>query len=52
MQALLNLNCPGGPIELRENFGFSWLDVNRLARLLRPHLQPLCAAWRMIHGNY
>jgi hypothetical protein len=52
LQAVFNLNCPAGPIELRENFGFSWPDVNRLAKLLQTHLQPLCAAWRMIHGNY
>ena len=51
-QAVFNLNCPSGPIELRENFGFSWPEVNRLARSLQTHVQPLCAAWRAIHGNY
>jgi hypothetical protein len=51
-QAVFNLNCPSGPIELRENFGFSWPEVNRLARSMQTHMQPLCAAWRTIHGNY
>jgi hypothetical protein len=51
-QAVFNLNCPSGPVGLRENFGFSWPEVNRLARSLQTHVQPLCAAWRAIHGNY
>jgi len=42
-QAVFNLNCPSGPLELRENFGFSWPEVNELARLLRPHVPELCA---------
>lgn len=50
-QAVFNLNCPSGPIELRENYGFSWPEVNRLARLVQTHVQPLCAAWRTIHGD-
>jgi len=51
-QAVFNLNCPNGPVELRENYGFSWQAVNRLARLLQTHIQVLCAAWRAIHGDY
>jgi hypothetical protein len=51
-QALFNLHCPSGPIELRENIGFAWPEVNRLARLLQTHWQPLCGAWRGIHGSY
>jgi hypothetical protein len=51
-QAVFNLNCPAGPIELRDNFGFSWPEVNRLARSLQTHVQALCAAWRAIHGDY
>ncbi len=51
-QAVFELNCPGGPIDLRENYGFSWPQVNRIARLLQSHVQLLCAAWREIHGNF
>jgi Domain of unknown function (DUF4160) len=50
-QAVFELNCPSGPIELRENYGFTWPQVNRLARLLQSHLQLLCAAWSEIHGD-
>ncbi len=51
-QVVFNLNCPTGPIELRENYGFSWSEVNNLARLLQTHIQALCAQWREIHGNH
>ena len=51
-QAVFNLNYPSGLIELRENFGLSWPEVNRLARLLQTHVPQLCAAWRAIHGNH
>jgi hypothetical protein len=50
-QAVFNLNCPNGPIELRENYGFSLPQVNRLAGLLQTQVQGLCAGWRAIHGD-
>jgi hypothetical protein len=51
-QAVFELNCPSGPIDLRENYGFSWPQVNRLAGLLQADVQLLCAAWRAIHGDF
>ena len=51
-QAVFNLHCPNGPLELRENLGFSWPEVNRLAKLLQTCIQVLCAAWRAIYGDY
>ena len=51
-QAVFNLNCPGGPVALRENYGFSLRRVNRLARSLQPHVTTLCAAWRTFHGHH
>jgi hypothetical protein len=51
-QAVFNLNCPSGPVELRENFGFSWPEVNRMARSLQPHVQSLCNTWRTFHAHY
>jgi hypothetical protein len=33
-------------------YGFSWPEANNLARMLLTHLQALCAAWRVIHGDY
>jgi hypothetical protein len=49
---VFNLNCSTGPIDLRENYGFAWPEVNDLARLLQTHVQALCAQWREIHGNH
>jgi len=51
-QAVFNLNCPDGPLELRENYASSWQEVNRLASSLQTHARVLCTAWRAIHGNY
>jgi hypothetical protein len=38
-QAVYNLNCPAGPIDLRENYGFSLPDVNDLGRKLQNHVE-------------
>jgi hypothetical protein len=51
-EAVFELNCPGGPVNLRENYEFSLPDVNRLARLLQTQVAPLCAASRAIHGDF
>jgi hypothetical protein len=51
-QSVFNLNCPGGPIELRENYGFSLPEVNDLVRTLQNHVESLCAAWEAIHGHH
>ena len=51
-EAVFNLNCPAGPIELRENYGFSLPEVNNLVRTLQPHVKFLCAAWEAIHGHH
>jgi hypothetical protein len=50
--AVFQLHCPGGPPELRENFGFSRARLNRIVRHLRLYLSALCRAWREIHGDY
>ena len=50
--AVFNLRCPGGPPELRENYGFSLAKLNRIARHARLHFGTLCQAWREIHGGY
>jgi Domain of unknown function (DUF4160) len=51
-QLVFYLNCPDGPLELRENYGFAWPELNRLVSLLQMHIRVLCAAWRAIHGNF
>lgn len=51
-EAVFNLNCPDGPPELRESYGFSRPDVGRIKTVLTAHLAVLCAEWRKIHGRY
>lgn len=48
---MFNLNCPAGPVELRENYGFSHREVTQIRIMLTNYLAELCAAWANIHGN-
>jgi hypothetical protein len=50
-EAMFNLNCPQGPPELRENYGFSQSEVSRIQIALRNRLALLCAEWKKIHGS-
>lgn len=48
------LNCPGGPIELR-NIGAGKVTktkAERIRQILVPHPADLCSAWRKHHGRY
>ncbi|WP_409567689.1 DUF4160 domain-containing protein [Rugamonas sp. DEMB1] len=49
-EAVFDLHCPGGPSELRENYGFPKKDLIRIAGALATELDQLCAIWREIHG--
>ena len=49
-EALFDLNCPGGPVELRENYGFSRRDIAMIENELAKALDALCQAWEQIHG--
>jgi hypothetical protein len=46
----MNLNCPDGPLELRENYGFPSRELTRIRDLLAANLENLCRAWEQIHG--
>jgi hypothetical protein len=48
-EAVFNLNCPAGPVELRENYGFSRREVTRIESMLTDHLMKLCGEWERIH---
>ncbi len=52
LEAVFDLNCPGGPPALRENYGFSRRDLQRAADALGKQLTSLCEAWSRIHGSY
>jgi len=50
-EAVFELNCPAGPVALRENYGFAARDLARIQRVLAESLTPLCSAWESIHGT-
>jgi hypothetical protein len=50
-EAVFNLNCPAGPVEVRENYRFSRSEITGVGSMLTDHLMELCAAWERIHGN-
>ncbi|MGA2591679.1 MAG: DUF4160 domain-containing protein [Bryobacteraceae bacterium] len=49
-EAVFDLNCPAGPIEIRENYGFSRREIRHMLTVLTEHLKELCKAWEHIHG--
>ncbi|WP_298961106.1 DUF4160 domain-containing protein [uncultured Methylobacterium sp.] len=49
-EAVFNLDCPEGPVEIRENHGFSLKRAQAIVRALEENLEQLCEAWRTIHG--
>lgn len=49
-EAVFALNCPEGPLALRENYGCAARELTRIAAALGENLALLCAAWRSIHG--
>ncbi len=48
-EAVFNLNCPAGPAELRENYGFPRREIKHIQAVLTTHLTELCQAWENIH---
>jgi hypothetical protein len=51
-KAIFYVNCPIGPVSLRENNGFTQRQLNRIAEALNRHIAELCAAWKEIHAYY
>jgi hypothetical protein len=50
-EAVIRLNCPAGPVELRENYGFPKRELAHIQSVLTEHLEELCRAWEGIHGS-
>jgi len=50
-EAVFILNCPAGPPELRENYGFSRPQVGRIKDELASKAAVLCEEWGRIHGR-
>jgi hypothetical protein len=51
-EAIFNLNCPTGPIELRVNYGFKSKTLNGLMLHILGKVSGFCEVWRSIHGTY
>lgn len=51
-EAVFKLNCPDGPVELREVLGHDKKTVVRAEAALNEVLSSLCRKWREIHVNY
>jgi Domain of unknown function (DUF4160) len=49
-EAKFQLNCPDGPVEMVENFGFSRRQARQILEALQEALGYLCEEWRRIHG--
>lgn len=50
-EAVFKLHCPGGPPELRENYGFSRQALDGIKRALAVQVARLCNEWETIHGD-
>ncbi|MFZ5514077.1 MAG: DUF4160 domain-containing protein [Pseudomonadota bacterium] len=50
-EAVFLLNCPDGPLELRESMGLALHQVNALVESLTPEIPRCCTCWREIHGD-
>jgi len=50
-EAVFELHCPFGPVELRENYGFPRRTVTQIEGTLAERLEGLCQAWKGIHGD-
>ncbi len=50
-EAVFLLNCPGGPAELRESYGFNGPEIRRMAADLLAYIPTLCAEWGRIRGH-
>lgn len=51
-EAVFLLNCPQGPAELRESYGFKLSELRRIEEALNEELAGLCAAWSIHHGDF
>ena len=49
--AIFELNCPNGPVELRENYGFRSGQIAMIEVELNGRITALCRAWSEIHGD-
>ncbi|WP_408253408.1 DUF4160 domain-containing protein [Paraburkholderia caledonica] len=51
-EAIFELNCPDGPVSLRESYNFSSRELQEVADLLTRGIPDLCKKWGEIHGDH
>ena len=51
-EAVFILNCPDGPPESRENYGFKRTDLSAITAALIKALTAICQQWSSIHGAH
>jgi hypothetical protein len=51
-EAVVNLNYPGGPTVLRENYGFSLKELNRIAAHLDAQAWYLRQQWKDVTSYF
>lgn len=51
-EAVFLLNCPDGPPELRECYGFKQSEAAKIQVDLAGKLATLCNEWSKFHGNH
>lgn len=49
-EAVFDLNCPAGPVELRENYRFTRRRIAPIQVTLVEYQEELCRTWENIHG--
>lgn len=50
--AIFFLNCPDGPVELREQSGYRKAQIDDFAAEIEAALFECCQKWRSIHGDF
>ena len=50
-ESVFELNCPAGPVVVRENYGFSRTEIGAIKKALSQRVGALCRRWREIHGQ-
>jgi hypothetical protein len=51
-EAVFRLNCPSGPLELRNVLHFDDQEITRLAAWLASRIHHACLGWSRIHGHH
>jgi len=51
VEAVFEMNCPGGDVVLRENYGVIHREIAQIRVQLKRFQARICEAWEEIHGE-